>query len=90
MLSFLNAKQLMAQANRKREILQRGSISWLYRPFWKLTSEEVEIREKLIGQFIKSQKYDKAVCITRYFFCVSFFFFFLFLISLKRLITDSP
>ncbi|XP_034252680.1 GPI ethanolamine phosphate transferase 1-like [Thrips palmi] len=60
-LSFLNAKQLLAQANRKREILQRGSLSWLYRPYWKLTSEEAQIREKLINQFINSQKYDKAI-----------------------------
>jgi len=64
-LSFLNAMQLLAQANKKREILQGGSLSWLYRPYWKLTTEEAEIREKLIKQFIKSEKYDKAVGIAR-------------------------
>lgn len=60
-LSFLNGKQLLAQANRKREILQKGSLSWLYRPYWKLTPEEAEIREKLINQFISSKKFEKAI-----------------------------
>lgn len=63
-LSLYNAQQLLTQANRKREIIQSHSFSVLFYPFSKLTPEDEKMKLKLIDQFILSQNYDKAVCIS--------------------------
>lgn len=53
--------QLLAQANRKRELVQKGTLSLLYRPYWKLTPEEARQRVELIQHFIDSNHHDAAV-----------------------------
>lgn len=70
-LSLYNAQQLLTQADRKREIIQSQSFSFLFFPFAKLRPEDEKIKLKLIDQFILSQNYDEAVCISIILMCVT-------------------
>lgn len=56
-----NAFQLAAQYGRKRDIVQTGTIPWLYRPFLKMTNkEEAEIHNN-IRELIQKKEYSRAV-----------------------------
>lgn len=58
-LSFLNAEQLLAQAERKRELVQDGTLS--FQPYWKLTPKEVQERLSEIKKHLSTQDYYKVV-----------------------------
>lgn len=61
-LSFLNAKQLLAQAERKKELVQVGTLS--FRPYWKLAPEEVQERLREIKMYLSSQDYPKVMSLS--------------------------
>ncbi|KAK3926120.1 GPI ethanolamine phosphate transferase 1 [Frankliniella fusca] len=61
-LSFLNAEQLLAQAERKRELVQVGTI--LFQPYWKLKPKEVQERLAQIKKHLSAQEFYKVMSLS--------------------------
>ncbi|XP_063241634.1 GPI ethanolamine phosphate transferase 1 [Bacillus rossius redtenbacheri] len=57
---FTNARQMAAQFDKKRETVERKSVSWLYRPFPHLTEDGKRQLESAIRGHINAGRYEEA------------------------------
>ena len=60
-LMFCNARQMVAQYNKKRELTEAGALPWIYREFSMLSkSKETEIMAQ-IHSHIAAERYRESV-----------------------------
>jgi hypothetical protein len=60
-LMFCNARQMVAQYSKKRELTEAGALPWIYREFTMLSkSKETEIMDQ-IRSHITAERYRESV-----------------------------
>lgn len=60
-LMFSNARQMVAQYNKKRQLTEAGSLSWIYREFSVLNrSKETKLTDQ-IRSHIRAKRYTESV-----------------------------
>ncbi|PNF25229.1 hypothetical protein B7P43_G13894 [Cryptotermes secundus] len=69
-LMFSNARQMVAQYNKKRELTEAGSLSWIYKEFSVLNrSKETKLTDQ-IRSHIRAKRYTESVSTFLSFLCV--------------------
>jgi len=62
-LAFYNARQLLNQAKRKRELLESSSLSLLYKPFPELTPDHEQMFVSNLHGFMKLGDFNAVVSV---------------------------